>query len=230
MTPWMIRNKFSFPNNHLSIHLIRSLAFLFGGLALLSALDTLPLTIVIMITYTSPIFVCVGAVFLFKERMSILHLVSLIMSIVGVNVLFAGEKVFDFIGITLALVATVMLTIAQLSLKWLSLNEDKVGIFVTQLLFTLLPFALLQSVFGKQIELSYLPLIAIMASSFALSQLLLIEALSQKPLSKLMPLDAIRLVVTTLGGILLFEEMLSLQIIIGAAIVLCSVTLVMKTK
>jgi len=227
-SPWMIRKKYLTPKSNLKIHVIRSTAFLIGGVALFTSLNSLPLTTVIMITYTSPIFVCIGAIIIFKEKVSALHIIALLMSVVGVNFLFEGEVLVDVTGVISALVATFMLTVAQLSLKWLSKNENKIEIFVTQLSFTLPIFFSLYILFGELPELTHLPLLLLMSFSFTLGQILLIQALENGELNKLMPLDSVRLILVALSGLLLFGESISTQLLIGSALIMIAAVITLK--
>nr|ALK44173.1 membrane protein, putative [Colwellia sp. C1] len=232
--PWMIKKKFFFPKSNLKIHFIRSGAFLIGGFALLISLNTLPMTTVIMITYTSPMLVCLAAVIIFKEKITAYHIIALLLNFVGVNMLFTGEILVDTIGIISALVATLMITIAQISLKCLSQTENKTDIFVTQLLFTLPVLIALYFIFGELPSMehlpsfNHLPLLIIMTFSFVLGQLFLINALSKSELNKLMPLDSVRLILVAASGLLLFDESISLYLVIGSALILIATLITFK--
>lgn len=226
--PWMLKRKFICSKSNLTIHLVRSSAFLIGGIALFISIGSLPLTTVVMITYTSPILVCIAAAFLFKESVSLHHVIALIMSFVGVNLLFSGEILINTVGILSALLATVMLTVAQLSLKWLSANENKIEIFVTQLVFTLPILGLLYLTFGALPDINHLPMLLLMSASYVLSQLFLISALSNSQLNQLMPLDAIRLVLVALAGLLLFGETIDMPLIIGNLLILLATAITLK--
>jgi drug/metabolite transporter (DMT)-like permease len=232
--PWMIKQKFLFPKSNLKVHFIRSGAFLIGGFALLISLNTLPMTTVIMITYTSPMLVCLAAAIIFKEKITAYHVVALLMSFVGVNMLFTGEILVNALGIISALVATLMITIAQISLKWLSQTENKTDIFVTQLLFTLPAFISFYFIFGELPNLehlpsfNHLPLLIIMTFSFVLGQLFLINALGKSELNKLMPLDSFRLILVATSGLLLFDESISLYLVIGSALILIATMITFK--
>ncbi|MFC3122487.1 DMT family transporter [Agaribacter flavus] len=228
--PWMIRQKYLPPVSNLKIHIVRSTAFLVGGIALLTSLNNIPMTTVIAITYTSPVFVCIGAVVMFKEKISVHGIIALMISIIGVNMLFTGEMLINTVGLISAITATLMLTVAQISLKCLSQKETKTQIFVTQLCFTLPFFLTIFVLFGEPPTITHIPLLLLMSFSFTLGQIFLIMALSRGDLNRLMPLDSIRLILVALGGVYLFGDDINAQLICGSILVVAASIITLQGK
>ena len=226
--PWMFKTRFFVSTTHLKVHVLRSIAFVIGGCALFIALQHLPMSTVVVITYTSPIVICIAATLLFNESLSWPQVAALLVAMVGVNLLFTGELTANVIGITAAVIATLMTVVAQMSLRWLSQAQNKIEILVTQMSLTAPLFLVVFGWIGELPTFKQILMLSLMAASFVVGQVCFIEALSQSELSRLLPLDSVRLLLVALAELLLFDFQIDGLFVLGNILILLATMLTIK--
>lgn len=221
--PLLTKNKLTlFKTQHLGLHGVRALAALIGGYATFYAAATIPLTLVVAITFTAPIFASLFSFMSLNERVTRQKLLSYALGLIGMLVILRPNLENDTIGILAAVLASIMTAIAFVSVKKLSELDPPYTViaFPFALLFPISAFIAIPDWSWPSLE--QLPLILLMGLSLIISQFCMVKAFSYADASRLLPVDFTKLIFTSIAGVFLFEDKIDIWVITGGVIILIS--------
>ena len=205
-------------------HGIRGTLHGFGVVLWFYSVSQITLSQVTAISYLTPIFTTIGAIIVFKERLTKHRFLAILTAIIGaILILRPGLEVISA-GKSAQLFSTLLLAASYLITKNLTKTEGTFLIVFMLNLFatlTLLPFALLIWISPSVIDLGLLLTIAILAS---FGHYFVTKAVALAPLSVTQPVIFLQLIWSTLIGLLIFGEPIDLLIIIGGGFIVLAIT------
>ncbi|MDG2355906.1 MAG: DMT family transporter [Paracoccaceae bacterium] len=205
-------------------HGIRGTLHGFGVVLWFYSVSQIPLSQVTAISYLTPIFTTIGAIIVFKERLTKQRFLAILTAIIGaILILRPGLEVISA-GKSAQLFSTLLLAASYLITKNLTKTEGTFLIVLMLNLFatlTLLPFALLIWISPSIHDLVLLLTIAILAS---FGHYFVTKAVALAPLSVTQPVIFLQLIWSTLIGLLIFGEPIDLLIIIGGGFIVLAIT------
>ena len=205
-------------------HGIRGTLHGFGVVLWFYSVSQITLSQVTAISYLTPIFTTIGAIIVFKERLTKQRFLAILTAIIGaILILRPGLEVISA-GKWAQLFSTLLLAASYLITKNLTKTEGTFLIVFMLNLFatlTLLPFALLIWISPSVIDLGLLLTIAILAS---FGHYFVTKAVALAPLSVTQPVIFLQLIWSTLIGLLIFGEPIDLLIIIGGGFIVLAIT------
>ena len=205
-------------------HGIRGTLHGFGVVLWFYSVSQITLSQVTAISYLTPIFTTIGAIIVFKERLTKQRFLAILTALIGaILILRPGLEVISA-GKSAQLFSTLLLAASYLITKNLTKTEGTFLIVFMLNLFatlTLLPFALLIWISPSVIDLGLLLTIAILAS---FGHYFVTKAVALAPLSVTQPVIFLQLIWSTLIGLLIFGEPIDLLIIIGGGFIVLAIT------
>jgi len=219
-----------FDTQQLNLHLIRASAAFVGGVSIFYSVSTIPLTLVVSITFSAPIFASIFAYLVMNENITKAKVVSLSLGIIGVLVLLRPAMSSDFAGVLAAFLAAIMTAIAFITVKQLSIVDDHQTVMIFPFIF-LLPLSAIMAIFDwttpSIVQLPYLLLIGI---GICVSQYSMVKAFSLAEASSLLPIDFIKLIMASALGTIYFGDKVDGWSIIGGTIILIGTFILFANK
>ena len=197
----------------------------------LYAIKTLNLTTALSIGYMTPVLVSILAVLIFKERLSYKVIIALLTSILGA-IIITKPMMTDTVktwGIVAALVSALGWALHKLILKKQALRDHWTKqTFLTLILTSLIsfPFAIAT---WQPLTNQYLGIFFVLGIFYTLSKMFLMRSLNATRLIILAPISYTKLIVTAIFSYILFEEVITLNIITGSILIVISTILVMHS-
>ncbi len=183
------------------------------------AIGHLPLAQAVSLSYSTPIFVTIAAVFLLGEQVRARRWLAVAMGFIGVLVIVRpGSSEFSA-GMLIAVAAAVLSGIVAIQIKQLSKTEpaDRI-VFYTTLIWV--PMSLIPALFVWQWPQGIVWIYAIAAGLFGTGgHMLWTRALKIGEVSALTPISFMQLPIVAIAGWLLFDENVDRWTLIGAAII-----------
>lgn len=221
--PLLIKHGPSLLQTHrLSLYVWRCVVGVGSMLCGFWAIVHLPLAEAVSITYSSPIFVTIGAVFLLGEVVRVRRWSAVVIGFIGVLLIVRpGGASFNVHTLT-AVAAAMMSGYVAIAIKFLS-RTDKADtiVFYTTLLWV--PMTLLPALFVWEWPQGIVWVWVVLAGFLGTAgHLLWTRALKLGDASMLTPITFAQVLVVGIFGWLLFEEVLDRWTILGASIILSS--------
>jgi len=202
----------------MGLHAVRGLVHGIGVMLWFYAMARIPIAEVTALSYTTPIFVTIGAAWFLGERIRLRRIAAVLFSILGVLVIVRPGIVAVELG-TLAQIAASMLIAKRMTdTESTAVIVALMAVFVT---LTLLPFALVSWRTPTPEELAWLFATALLAT---LGHLTLTQAFRAAEITVTQPVSFLQLVWAALLGLYVFGEAIDLWTMIGALIIIASAT------
>lgn len=209
-----------FKTDRFGLHALRALVAFTGGLAAFYAVSRAPLASVTAITYAAPIFASLFAMIFFREGLTWHRILVLPVGFIGVLMVLRPSFDIEFAGMVGAVIATVTTAIAFLTVKSLSATERSETVVAYPFLMILPVSALIAYFDWTTPTVAQLPLVLLMGAGISLSQYCMVKAFALADASAVLPVDFMRIVVAATIGILFFGDLLDVEVLLGAAIIL----------
>ena len=219
--------KANLSRNELTLFAWRGLAHSIGVILWFYAMAILPMAEVTAMGYLSPIYVTIGAALFLGERIAALRILAIFAAILGVLIILRpGFREISFGHISM-LLNGILFALSYLIAKVMA---DKVeplvvvgmlSIFVT---IGLAPWAFWVWVTPTLSQLGWTFLLAIFATAGHYTMTL---ALRAAPISVTQPITFLQLVWSVLMGVMVFNEGFDKWVIIGALIIVFSISFIM---
>lgn len=215
--PFVLRQKFLVKNKqNIKLLILRGL---FGGITMILlfwSYTLIPLSQAMAISFTTPLFMYLGAILFFKERVAQTNNTVLILGFILTVVLIRPDLDVK-LGALIALLASIMHAIAGLLVKKISRTESVLTLMLSMVCI-MTPISLIPSLYvwvhpNNLTVTLYLLLIAIFAT---IGNYLWTKALSMEKLTNLMPFEFSKLIFATLLGLFFFDEKLDYILIVSA--------------
>ena len=182
----------------------------------------IPLSQAMAVSFSTPLFIYLGAILFFKEKTSKLNNFIILIGFV-LTIIIIRPDLEIRLGVVLALIAAITHAIAGLLVKEISRNESVITLMFSMVLLmtpiTVLPSIKIWSTPNIQ-DFCLLVIISVVAT---LGNFCWTKALSITKLTNLMSFDFSKLLFTTILGLIFFDEKIDLiTIICGSGLILCS--------
>jgi drug/metabolite transporter (DMT)-like permease len=202
----------------MGLHAVRGLVHGIGVMLWFYAMARIPIAEVTALSYTTPIFVTIGAAWFLGERIRLRRIAAVLFSILGVLVIVRPGIVAVELG-TLAQIAASMLIAKRMTdTESTAVIVALMAVFVT---LTLLPFALASWRTPTPEELAWLFATALLAT---LGHLTLTQAFRAADITVTQPVSFLQLVWAALLGLYVFGEAIDFWTMVGALIIIASAT------
>lgn len=216
--------------NHLGRHALRGCVHAVGVMLWFFAVTRLPIAETTALSFTSPIFVVLGAVLFLDERLTLVRVLSVVSGFIGVLIILRpGFSVFN-LGAVAMLVAAPMFAASKLLVKFL-VRSDSSGTVVAHLAIfatlTMLVPAMLVWQTPSMLDVLLLLGTAVFATA---SHLCMARGLALIDVSVSQPVEFLQIVWSTLFGLALFSESPSLWVWVGAAVIVLGTTVVARSE
>ena len=220
VVPHLLRHKLrGIATGRLPMHTVRA-AFKIAGLVLLfAAIARLPLALVTVIAFTTPLFICLGSVLFLGERLRTPRVVALVLGFVGVLVAVRPGVAPMDLGIVMAIGSALVIAGVMLIMKFLSVREPPPTVVSINLLLMLpltLPFMAFVWVTPSPEALGLLFLSGALSG---VAQLSASTAMSMTDVSILAPIDFLRLPMVALLAWTFLGETTDLATVLGGTMI-----------
>jgi len=229
--PLIIKKKIRlFETQQLNLHLLRAIAAFVGGLSIFYSLSTIPLTLVVSITFSAPIFASIFAYMVLNENITKAKIISLSLGLIGVLVLLRPAISSDFAGVLAAFLAAIMTAIAFITVKKLSIIDEPHTVMVFPFIL-LLPLSAIMAILDWTTpSLTQLPFLLLIGVGICVSQYCMVKAFSLAEASSLLPVDFIKLLMASAIGTIYFGDKVDEWSIAGGTIILIGTFLLFVNK
>ncbi|NVJ68724.1 MAG: DMT family transporter [Alphaproteobacteria bacterium] len=221
VVPLMMRDGLKlFHTKRPGMHLVRAAAAFIGGLSIFYAVGHAPLSTVVAITFSAPVFAAVWAITVGKETFSVARIAAILTGFGGVLIVVNPSASGTSTGIAAALVAAIATAAAFISVKALSSTEKSATLLGLPFLL-LLPASLLLASFNWTTPswTDLIPLVA-MGFGFSAAQFFMAKAFAAADASDVLPFDFVRILVASGMGVYFFSEQFDLTTIAGGLVIL----------
>jgi len=223
LAPFFLRYGFTIlRTQRLPLHALRGIIHVGSMMLFFTAVTIAPLATVAAITFTAPLFVTLGAVFLLGEKIRYRRIGALVLGLAGVMiVLRPGLGDLDA-GAIMALGSSFIWACAMLLIKVLSRTESSITLTAYMTLF-LTPLAALPAAFVWQTpsgeQLAWLAVMGIVGTG---GHLCLAQAFREADATAVLPLDFLRLIWASLLGYFIFGQVPEALVWVGGAVIFSS--------
>ncbi len=221
--PLLLRHGFDILRTQkISLYFVRCTIGIVSMLAGFWAIVNLPLAQAISLSYSTPLFVTIGAVFFLGEVVRARRWSAVAVGFVGVLLIVRPGHASFTVGSLVALLAAAMSGIVAVSIKFLSRTErpDTIVIYTTMLW---VPMSLLPALFFWQTPVGITWLWVVLAGFCGTSgHMFWTRALKLGDASLLAPISFLQMPLVALFGYFLFGETLDRWTALGAAIIFAS--------
>jgi drug/metabolite transporter (DMT)-like permease len=194
------------------------------------AISLLPLSVFTAIAFTTPLFASLGAIVFLGEAMRPARLAALFVGFAGIVVVLRPESVAVGAGAVLALAAAIGLAAVVLVLKFTS-GRDSASRIVWLNLVISVPLGLAMSIpVWSTPSPAALGLMLLQGAGGLAAQLAVTSAMSRADASLLVAIDFVRLPLAVGLGYLFFGEPVEPAVLVGGAIILCSLVLLFSRE
>ena len=195
----------------------------------LYAIKTLNLSVAISIGYMTPVVVSILAVLIFNERFCFKLIIALLISISGTIIITKPimTNATKTLGIIAALISAVGWALHKIILKKQVLRDHWTKQTFLTLILTLLislPFA---TATWRPLNSQYINIFILLGSLYTLSKMLLVKSLNSARLIILAPLSYSKLVIAAVLSYIFFEEAITINTMIGSALIIIATIIVM---
>jgi drug/metabolite transporter (DMT)-like permease len=208
------------------LYFLRSAVGLCGMLAGFWAIAHLPLSQAIALSFTTPLFVTIGAALILGEVIRVRRISALLIGFIGTLVIlkmrtFGASWLSS--GVWVALLSSLLTAGALLSIKYLSRTEASDAI-VLYMVLIMTPLSIMPALFVWQTPSGITWLWLLLTGFFGTTaQMAMTRAYKLGDISALTPINFVQLPIVALLAWLLFDETPDRYTWIGAAIVFASV-------
>jgi drug/metabolite transporter (DMT)-like permease len=231
MVPWVIRTRGrALQTSTLHLYLLRAAAAAAGLCAWFYALKVVPITLATAISYTTPLFTCVLAVVVLKERLRPTRVVALIVGFAGAMWILRPGGTPGGAGVALALLSSILWASCDIIIKR-QLRSDGYGTQIVYMALLMMLFTAPIAIWQWQAPtLEQWSGIAVIGGLLLLNFHALFRAYHHAELTVVMPFDFSRLAFTSVMAYLLFDERLRTTTAAGAAVVMLSTAVLARLE
>lgn len=223
LAPFFFREgKSALRTDRIGLHALRGMFATFATFSIFYAVSVVPLADLVAITFAAPVFATVGAVLVLGERIHIRRIISTVLGFLGVLIVLRPGVSTLTPGVMLGLFGSVAIAGSLLTIKTLTRTEKPQAIVAYSLLFVA-PTAMVAAAFIWAMptwqEWALLGAIGILVS---MAQMALTRAFQHGEATQVLPFDFVRLILASVLGIFLFDELVNIWTWVGGAVILTS--------
>ena len=220
MLPGLLRSRGAvLKTERLHLHLIRCVMLMISMLGLFSALTLTPIATVTALSFISPVFASVAAIWLLRERSSLARWLAVAGGVIGMLLIVRPGVIPLSAGPVLAICGALAWAVSIIVIKLMSSTESSTT-QVTYMSIVVTPLTFLLAVWvWKWPSLQVLVFLAFVAT---VGQFAYTKSFQYAEATALMPLDFTRLVWASLIGFLVFGEVPDIWSWIGGTVIFLS--------
>ena len=230
ITPLVYLKKKKYKTRFFKLHFLRSLIGTIAMLCMFYALSKLPISNVIIISFSKIFFIIPLAIFFLGERVSLNSFLLICLGFLGVISAIGIETYLEqFNSYFFAFAGAFLIAMVKILIKKIAINEDTLQIqfwfaFLSSS-FLLIPYIISVSSFP-----SYQDLFIVFFSSIfgLLAQYFTISGLKLADATKILPFDFFRVIFGIFFGIAIFSEKITFNVMLGAFLILLSSVYLIK--
>ena len=195
-------------------------------------LTVLPLSTVFSIEFTMPIWASIIAVIFLKERMNLNKIIFLILGLLGTLIILSPNKNSINEYAIIVLFAAIAYAVAHNLTKTLTKTDSIISILFWMSILQL-PLSLVGAFIYGGIKMPYIqdfPLIIAFAITSLCAHLCLANSLKLADATFVLPLDYIRLPVIAFLGWYIYNENITINIVVGSLLIIISSLTIIKGK
>lgn len=223
--PWFATVGFgTLRTRRIGTHVVRGAVNTMSMLAWFTALSLIPVADATALTLVGPVFVTLGAVVAFKEKVGSHRWIGIGVAVLGAAIIVRPGVHPVGLATGLVLFATVCVSVSKLIAKSLSRTESTATI-VAYLTFLMMAITLVPALFvWQRPTLVQLALLAMIGSFGTCGHLLFIKAYKLADVSLVEPVMIMRMIWAALIGLIVFAEFPDIWTWIGAAVIVAGNT------
>lgn len=224
LLPWLLKNNFAvLKTKHLKLHTLRGVLNSGFMLGFFFALSLIPIAEATALNFTAPLFASLLAVIVLREFVGWRRWVALFIGFASTLIILQpGAEIISF-GAILVLLASLSWAGSMIVLKKLSKTESS----ITSTLYLVLVLTPVTFIFGFQhlniLNLEQIIWLIEVAITSTMAQYFLSESLKNDDASAVAPYDFSRLIWAAIFGYILFDEVPSIWVWLGGALIVASV-------
>ena len=226
LIPWVaFARRRSLKVNDKSIYFYRTILNCIGSFTLFYSLATLPLSIVVTILFSGPVFMVPLAILILGEKPKTKEIISCLLGFVGIIVVYNPADIPITIESLAPICSAITSALSQVLTKKLGAKESAMSLmFWLAVATAVLTVPLAINGWVTLSPFTY-GIIALMALCGTAGSLLMIIGLRRVEVPKVAPLNYLTVPIAFVAGLLLFDEQPSLHTIVGCLIIITAVTL-----
>ena len=232
MLPWILSRPQMLTTHYRVMHVLRAALKLASLIAVFFALAEAHLADVTAIGFAAPLFVTVGAWFLFGEQPKTVRILAVLLGFIGVLIVLKPDWAAKFEvsnALLLALLGAALTAVIQLMLKAMA-QRDRTDTLVAWNLIVSVPLAAVPALLVWQNPTAWhWGLLAIQGAFGALNQTMVTRAFQLADASLVAPIDFLRLPFVAVLAFALFGEVAGMSTWVGAAVIFVA-TMVMAAS
>lgn len=215
---WRSRRR-GFRTQRLKLHLLRGVLQCAALMGMFIGLSLIPLAEATALSFTSPLFVAVGATLVFGEAGHLRRWLAIFAGFAGMLLIIRPGFTDFSIGTWFMIGSAVLFAITKMMAKSLS-RTDSTPLIVAYVAFVMTPLALAAALFvwrwPTPEEMFWLTVIGVVATA---AQLLMVQAYRHADMTVVEPLGFVRLLWAALLGFLIFAELPDPWVWAGALVI-----------
>lgn len=233
MLPWILSRPQMLATRYRLMHVLRAALKLASLIAVFFALAEARLADVTAIGFAAPLFVTIGAWFLFGESPQPVRILAILLGFVGVLIVLrpdwaTGLQVSP--ALLLALLGAALTAVIQLMLKAMA-RRDRTDTLVAWNLIVSVPLAAVPAILVWQTpSLFHWGLLALQGALGALNQTMVTRAFQLADASLVAPIDFLRLPFVAILAFVLFQEVAGMSTWVGAAVIFVATMIMAATR
>ena len=209
--------------NRLGAHFARAACSGIGMLLFYLTFALLPLALATTLTFLQAMFMMVLAALLLGETIGPRRIAAVVVGFFGVLIVMRPGFATIDPGMLVALAAAFVASLLMILTRSLSATESRWTIMFYSAALGLGIIALPAALRWEPLELSHLPLLALVGVAGTLGQFLMVGAFQVAEASALAPVDYVRLIFAVAAGYVLFDEVPDVWTWLGAGVILSAV-------
>ena len=231
LSPVLFRNGFGvLRTRRWGLYGLRAVLNIAGMIAGFTALTLIPLAEATALSFTAPLFVTIGAVFVLGEVVRMRRIAALAVGFVGVLVVVGPQINSVSPGTLLALANAMLLAMTALVVKRLTATEPVEAIIIWMVVLST-PLSLVPALFVWQWpDLQTLAYLVCLAGAGTLGHFCWTKACSLAEITQLQPIEFVRLPLTALAGYVIFFEEPAVAVWLGGAIIFLSTAYITRRE
>ncbi|MBL6621608.1 MAG: DMT family transporter [Rickettsiales bacterium] len=219
--PFLLRGGLNcFKTTRLKLFWLRAIIGVIAMIIWFEAISMTSLPKATALSFTSPIFTIIVAIFFLKEKLTLLRILSVIIGFIGVLIIIRPGFASFGLGSYMVLFSTLLWSFAAIIIKKLSETESALLIVFYMNLMMLILVAPLLYIYWQDIKTSDLKWLFLLGLTSNMSHYALAKALSLADISVIMPFDFIRLIFVSIFSYILFNDVTTIYDVIGSLVIL----------
>ena len=219
-------SKFRLGKNNFKRYLVRSIFHALGVVLWFYAMSKLPVAEVTAIGYVTPVFVTVGALIFFKEKISFWRVGAIVLAFLGILLILRPGFQSLVFGHAAQISATMFFAGSYLMVKNLTRTEGTIAIVAMMTLFVTVALLPLAAIVWVKPSINQIIALTFVACFATLGHLFMTSAVALAPLVVVQPVTFLQLVWATLLGVLFFNERVDFFVFTGGGLIIVSITII----